>query len=272
MAGSSPAMTNLELEAATVLHLPPVIGHRGAASHAPENTLAGFRMAKSLGCVWVEFDVRLTADGEPVICHDDRLDRTAGVRGRISKLPLAAIRQLDAGSWFDRSFSGEHIPTLDEALLCCRELGLGANIEIKAGRGRGAATATVVASSLARLADSLPPILISSFLEDAVAKAAVQAPSVLRGMLWRKIPRGWQEVAARLDCATIHCGQVDLTEKTVEEVRAAGYPLLAYTVNDAARARQLFCWGITSVFSDTPDIMGEAAALGLAAARRGALS
>ena len=254
------------------LHLPPVIGHRGAAAYAPENTLAGFRMAKSLGCAWVEFDVRLTADDEPVICHDDRLDRTAGVRGRISKLPLAAIRQLDAGSWFGTSFVGEHIPTLDEALLCCRKLGLGANIEIKAGRGRGAATAAVVASFLARLADSLPPILISSFLEEAVARAAALAPSIPRGMLWRKIPRGWREVAARLGCATIHCGQVDLTEEIVEQVRAAGYPLLAYTVNDAARARQLFRWGITSVFSDAPDIMSETAARFLATARRGALS
>jgi glycerophosphoryl diester phosphodiesterase len=272
MAGTSPAMTNLALEFATILHLPPVIGHRGAAAHAPENTLAGFRMAKSLGCAWVEFDTRLTADGAPVICHDDRLDRTAGTRGRISKLPLAAIRQLDAGSWFGTSFTGEHIPTLDEALLCCRTLGLGANIEIKAERGRGAATAAAVASCLARLADRLPPVLVSSFLEDAVASIAALAPSVPRGMLWRKIPRQWRQVAAQLGCATIHCGQVDLTEKIVGEVRAAGYPLLAYTVNDAARARQLFCWGVTSVFSDTPDIMAEAAALGLVAARRGALS
>src|SRR5208282_785001 len=156
MAGSSPGMTTLELEAAGVLNLPPVIGHRGAAAYAPENTLAGFCVAKSLGCAWVEFDVRLTADDEPVICHDDRLDRTAGVRGCISKLPLAAIRQLDAGSWFGGSFTGEHIPTLDEALLCCRKLGLGVNVEIKAGRGRGASTAAVVASCLARLADSVP--------------------------------------------------------------------------------------------------------------------
>src|SRR5882724_5773943 len=55
--------------------LPPVIGHRGAAAHAPENTLAGLRVAKQLGCNWVEFDVRLTADGAPVLCHDPSLER-----------------------------------------------------------------------------------------------------------------------------------------------------------------------------------------------------
>jgi glycerophosphoryl diester phosphodiesterase len=249
-----------------------VIGHRGAAAHAPENTLAGFHVAKSFGCSWVEFDVRLAADGAPVICHDDRLDRTTNGRGRIAKLPLAAIRQFDAGSWFGVGFAGEHVPTLDEALLCCRELGLGANVEIKAERGLGPATATTVASCLERLAGRLPPILISSFLEDAVAEAAVAAPTVARGMLWRKIPRGWRETARDLGCATIHCGHTDLTEEITAEVRGAGYPLLVYTVNDATRARQLFSWGVTSVFSDAPDIIAEATAGFLAVAQRGALS
>jgi glycerophosphoryl diester phosphodiesterase len=252
------------------LNLPHVIGHRGAAAHGPENTLAGFRMAKSLGCAWVEFDVRLTADGAPVVCHDDRLARTTGAHGRISSLPSAAIGQLDAGSWFAASFAGERIPTLDAALTCCRELGLGANIEIKAERGRGPATAVAVASSLERLAGHLPPILISSFLADAVAEAAALAPSTPRGMLWRIIPRNWAKIAAQLGCATIHCGHVQLTESVSAQVRAAGYPLLAYTVNDAARARQLFGWGVASVFSDAPDIIGGATARNMAVARWGA--
>jgi len=242
-----------------LLNLPPVIGHRGAAAHAPENTLTGFRTARSLGCRWVEFDVRLTADDELVVCHDDRLDRTAGQRGRISKLPLAAIRQLDAGSWFGDAFFGERIPTLDETLLCCHELGLGTNVEIKAERGRAAATAAAVASCLDRLTDRLPPLLISSFLVDAIAEAAVRMPSVPRGMLWRKIPRNWRSTAARLGCATIHCGHVSLTEKIAATICAAGFPLLAYTVNEATRARQLFSWGITSVFSDAPDIINRVA-------------
>jgi len=256
----------------TDLALPLVIGHRGAAAHAPENTLAGFRTAKSLGCCWVEFDVRLAADGTPVICHDDQLKRTTDGRGRISKLPLAAIRQLDAGTWFSAKFAGERVPTLDEALLYCRELELGANVEIKAEHGRGPATAAAVAACCQRLIGRLPPILVSSFLEDAVAETAVRAPALTRGMLWRKIPHGWHETARRLGCATIHCGDADLTEKAAAEVRAAGYPLLVYTVNDGARARQLFSWGVTSVFSDAPDIIAEAMAGFLANAQRGALS
>lgn len=247
--------TGLRRGAPMPLNLPPVIGHRGAAAHAPENTLAGFREAKVLGCGWVEFDVRLTADPVLVVCHDDVLKRTTGARGRISRLPLEAIRRLDAGSWFSPDFTGEPVPTLDDALILCTQLGLGANVEIKAERGRGPATAAAVAAVLTRLATGLPPILISSFLADAVAEAASSMPTIPRGMLWRKLPRNWQTIAERFGCATIHCGQADLTEKAAVEVCAAGYPLLAYTVNDLERARQLYSWGVTSVFSDAPDII-----------------
>lgn len=241
-----------------VLNLPPVIGHRGAAWYAPENTLAGFRAAKALGCAWVEFDVRLTGDGALVVCHDDALARTTGARGRISKLPLAAMRELDAGSRFGPGFAGECLPTLDEALNLCREIGLGANVEIKAERGRGPATATATAASLARLGE-LPPILISSFIATAIAEAAAAMPAIPRGMLWRRLPSNWRTIAARLGCTTIHCGQTDLTKQTAAQVRSAGYPLLAYTVNEATRARQLFSWGVASVFSDAPDIIARAA-------------
>jgi glycerophosphoryl diester phosphodiesterase len=250
--------------------LPPVIGHRGVAAHAPENTLAGFRAAKMLGCAWVEFDVRLTADGALVLCHDDRLERTTDGRGRISRLTLAAIRHCDAGGWFGKTFIGERVPTLDEALACCGELGLGANIEIKAVRGRAGATAAAVAACLDRLSSPLPPILLSSFAAEAVAEAAAQAPHIPRGMLWQKVPRGWMKVAEQFDCTTVNADQAYLDQPMAEEICAAGYPLLAYTVNGPDRARQLFGWGIASVFSDAPDIIRTAAGPRVAEARQGA--
>jgi glycerophosphoryl diester phosphodiesterase len=225
-------------------------------------------VAKSLGCAWVEFDVRLSADGGLVVCHDDKLDRTTDGHGRISKMPLSTIREVDAGRWFGPGFTGERAPTLTETLILCREIGLGANVEIKAERGRGPATAAAVADCLDEV-EPQPRILISSFLSEAVGEAAVLMPSVPRGMLWRKIPHGWHRMAKGMGCATIHCGHASLTEEVADEVRAAGYPLLAYTVNDAARARQLFSWGIASVFSDAPDIILQAMADDLAAGQRG---
>jgi glycerophosphoryl diester phosphodiesterase len=232
-----------------------VIGHRGAAARAPENTLAGFRRAKELGCTAVEFDVRLTADGAPVLCHDPTVDRTTAGRGRVSKLPLASIREFDAGSRFGPAFAGERVPRLEEALLLAAELELTANIEIKAGRGRDYATAAAVAATLALLRDRIGPVLVSSFLPNAIAAMHVLAPEVPRALLFRLTPRNCAEMAARLGCAAIGADHRRLRRARVAEIRAAGYPLLAYTVNDPARARLLFGWGVTSVFSDAPDII-----------------
>src|SRR5271167_1963256 len=91
--------------------LPPVIGHRGAGGCAPENTLAGLRKAKELDCRWVEFDVRLTADGQLILLHDERLERTTDGSGKARSLPLSMIRRHDAGGWFGPSFTGERVPT-----------------------------------------------------------------------------------------------------------------------------------------------------------------
>ncbi|MBV9151941.1 MAG: glycerophosphoryl diester phosphodiesterase [Alphaproteobacteria bacterium] len=235
--------------------LPPVIGHRGAAGRAPENTLAGFRRAKALGCSWVEFDARLTGDGGLVLCHDARLDRTTTGHGRVSAHGLAAIRRHDAGGWFAAEFSGEPVPTFDEALSLAAELGLSVNVEIKADRGQGPATAAAVAAVLARVGDRQPAVLVSSFLRPALAAMRDLAPGIPRGLLLRKVPRRWRTAAVRLGCATINVDHRALNPLLAGQIRDAGYPLLAYTVNDPQRARTLFGWGVTSVFSDVPDII-----------------
>ena len=232
-----------------------VIGHRGAAARAPENTLAGFRKAKALGCTAIEFDVRLTADGAVVLCHDPDLDRTTTGHGRVSAQTLAAIRECDAGIRFDPGFAGECVPTLDEALLLAAELDLTANIEIKANRGRDYATAAAVAATLRRLQGRIGSALVSSFLPGAVAAMRELAPEVSRGLLFRIVPKNWTEPMLRLGCAVIGADHRRLRPDRVAEIRAAGYPLLAYTVNDPGRARLLFDWGITSVFSDAPDMI-----------------
>ena len=89
-------------------------------------------------------------------------------------------------------------------------------------------------------------------------------------MLWQKVPRGWMKVAEQLGCTTVNADQAYLNQSMAAEICAAGYPLLAYTVNDPDRARQLFGWGIASVFSDAPDIIRTAAGPRVAEARQGA--
>jgi glycerophosphoryl diester phosphodiesterase len=94
---------------------PLIIGHRGASAKAPENTIAAFRMALDAGADGIEFDVRLTRDGVPVVIHDNNLKRTGGSNHRVADLSLAELKDIDLGSWFDEtSFARERVPTLEE--------------------------------------------------------------------------------------------------------------------------------------------------------------
>ena len=238
------------------LALPRVIGHRGASGLAPENTPASFRKSAELGVGWVEFDVHLTADGVPVVIHDDTVDRTTDGKGKVAALSLAELKRLDAGTWFDPGARGERIPTLAEMLNLLRELALGAVVEIKPSPGAEIATAEATVTLLREhWPQTLPPPLVSSFERAALERAHLVAPGVARGFLVRSLPQNWQDEVDRLGCSAVHVSHQGLRPEHVADVSRVGLPVFAYTVNDARRARELFSWGVAAVFSDRPDLV-----------------
>ncbi len=93
-----------------------IIGHRGYAARAPENTLVSLEAALSAGARAVEFDVHVASCGTPVVIHDETLDRTTDGHGPVLRQTVEQLRTLDAGTWFDPGFAGERIPTLADAL------------------------------------------------------------------------------------------------------------------------------------------------------------
>jgi glycerophosphoryl diester phosphodiesterase len=234
--------------------LPRVVGHRGAAASAPENTLAGFARAAAVGAAWVELDVQLSADGVPVVFHDDRVDRVTDGHGRLADMPMADLRRLDAGSWFGRAFAGERVPLLAEALEAIAGHGMGVNIEIKVDEVRGPAT-TAAALAVARSAwpADRPPPLVSSFARSALATAADVAADWPRGLLVEGWPKDWREVVLTLGCVSLNANWRRLTARRVAQVKSAGLAILAYTVNHPATARRLWAWGVDAVCSDRPE-------------------
>lgn len=233
---------------------PPVIGHRGACGHAPENTLASFRKAAQLGVGWVEFDAALSSDKQIVIFHDDDLERTTGTSGRLSQTPWAKLQGLDAGSWFSSDFTDEPIPTLRQTFELLAELGLGAVIEIKPASDTGAETGRLVAEMTAReWPETLPTPILSSFDEQALTQARITAPDIPRALNVVEAPPDWLQKLQQLDCIALHSGHAGLTEKTVRDIIGAGYGMRCFTVNDTARAETLFSWGVDGVFTDFPE-------------------
>ena len=245
-----------------IITVPAVIGHRGAAGHAPENTLASLRKAAELGVRWVEFDTKLTRDGAAVLFHDHTLERTTDGRGEVAETALADLRERDAGTWFDvdspggsrGAFAGERVPTLLDAMETLARLGLGAIVEIKPSPGRAAETGRVVAGVLkSSWPATLPAPLISSFDREALAAALEAAPNIHRALNLLKIPWGWRKQVKALDCRAIHCLERKLTAKRVGAFKDEGLVVRAFTVNDRDRAETLFGWGVHGVISDYPE-------------------
>ena len=114
-------------------HPVKAIAHRGYSAGAPENTLPAFRMAKEMGFEYVECDVAFTSDGVAVLLHDNTIDRTSSGSGRIADLTYNAVRALDFGAWYDEKYAGTVIPTFEEFMVACRNLGVKPYIELKTG-------------------------------------------------------------------------------------------------------------------------------------------
>lgn len=228
-----------------------LIAHRGAGFLAPENTLAAFRKAHEIGAKWVEFDVMLSACGEAVVIHDETLDRTTNGHGRVMDYPYSILQTLDAGSWFDPSFSGEKIPTLKEVLILLRELDLGANVEIKPAEGVEEETVRKVLSELDQhWQGSHQPLLISSFSHTVLECVRKYSKTHFLGFLMHDWEPDWRKLCDELNCVTVDINHEVLDEKRVSEVKATDRLLLSYTVDDVAIARRLFDWGVDAVFSN----------------------
>ncbi len=238
--------------------LPSVIGHRGAAAAAPENTLESIQQAACQGVRWVEFDVQLTQDGQVIVFHDDDLQRTTNGQGKIWESSYAAIRKLDAGRWFAENWRGAKVPTLAEAIFLLLNLDLKANIEIKIpehfAEGHPYIEKTVF-NTISLLKEYWPkkhPLLLSSFSFPALELAYQIAPEFERGLLlWGK-PQDWQQQARAIRAKTINCADQFITKEWISEIRQMGYESAIYTINQVRRARELLEWGANSLFTDCP--------------------
>lgn len=238
--------------------LPKVIAHRGSSGKAPENTLASLHLAGQEGIKWVEIDVMLSADGIPVIFHDDYLSRTTTSDGLIHKTPLAELRTLDAGSWKDPKYKDETIPTLLEAIEVISQYGMGLNLELKPCEGLEEETTAASIDVLKKHWPKDLPLLLSSFNYFSLTSAKELWPEVARGYNVSAIPKAWRSRLELLDCSGLHIHQSFFNSAQVAEIKAAGYKVLAFTINDATLALELFKQGLDAVFSDYPQKIQQA--------------
>lgn len=237
------------------LQLPKVIAHRGMSRRAPENTLASLQKTYEYHMPWLEFDVMLTADHVPVVFHDESLERLCGINKLISNTNYSELLSYDIGSWFSKEFSEQRIPSFQSYLEHCAQFNLGINVEIKPSVGQEFATAQAVIKGLHQYWSLEKPLLVSSFSITSLAVARVLDERIPLGLLVDEWFENWFDVLKQLNCVSLHANEAILTAEKVAQIKNAGFLVLAYTVDDPARAQTLFSWGVDAVFSNVPDLI-----------------
>ena len=215
------------------------IGHRGAAGHAPENTLAALELAIKYGVDLVEFDVRRSGDGALVLLHDDSVDRTTNGEGSIEEWSLSMLRELDAGG-------GERIPLLEEALACLSGRA-GAMIELKV-RGIAADVCAKV-----QVADFHGTVIYASFFHEELLTVRNMMKNALTLALIEDAPI--HSTAFATNAQATHAGLAlnVVTPSLVQALQGQGIRVFVYTVDDPTDIARMKRLGVDGIISNFPD-------------------
>ncbi len=228
-----------------------VWAHRGASGYAPENTIPAFELALAQGAGGVEFDVQLSADGHPVVIHDESLNRTTAGHGDVAELTLAQIQQYDASDDKD-GYSGVRVPSLDETLAFLAPTGSHINIELKNSQVDypGLEQAVLALVERHQIRDRLT---ISSFNQHSLRRVRQLDATVRLGMLYTDpFYRPWKH-AKKLGVQAVHPPLYDATAKLLRKCAERSLGSAIWTVNDADDIQRMARYGANAIITDYPD-------------------
>jgi glycerophosphoryl diester phosphodiesterase len=227
-----------------------VIAHRGASGHAPENTLAAFRKAVSLGAAFIETDLQLSRDAHFVAIHDATVNRTTNGQGAVHDLTLAELRQLEAGSWFGSEFSGERIPTLEEILQFSKKNDVVFYLELKPSGSWGGEHALIGAL---RDFGEIPRAVVISFDPSMVLNLHNIEPTLMTGLLYDGQMEKPAEKAVEIGARQLIARGDLVTPSLLEQARKKDLQVVCWTINQPAHMRMLIEAGVQGIMSDYPD-------------------
>jgi len=241
------------------INFPKIIAHRGASLCFPENTLLAMQQAKVLGADWVELDVQLSKDLQPVIFHDKSLKRIAHIKSEVGKLALTQLKNIDVGSWKGAQFDRERIPMLHEMITELQQLGLSMNLELKPWYRRIEALLDAVLEVLDQSYTDLSNLpVLSSFNKTCMFKLKARNTRYPLALLFDRWHFRWRHYARLIEPVSINLNYKILNAKRVKAIKQAGFVVLAYTVNSVDDAKKLFSWGVDGIFTDDFKTMSEA--------------
>lgn len=234
------------------------IGHRGASALAPENTLPSFQLAMELGADEVELDVVPCATGEPVVMHNETVDKTTNGTGAVRDKSLAELKELDAGLWFDERFRGTKVPTLDEVFELVKGR-LTVNIEIKGESIKADGTEYVVAESIRRHG-MMDQVIVCSFNPCRLWRAKSAAPELKTALIFSPhnsihLRRAWFAPILKVD--GLHPFHSMIDSRFVDRAHQRDRWVYAWTVDDTDTMIKLVRTGVDGIVTNDPGLLKE---------------
>jgi glycerophosphoryl diester phosphodiesterase len=225
------------------------IAHRGYSAVAPENTLPAFAAAVRAGATRVEFDVRTTADGVPVVIHDRTLDRTTTGTGYVWEQPAATVLALDAGAWFAPAYAGVRVPTLAATLDLLAPADTEILLEIKSPATPEQVKVIVELIAEHHLAERT---IVQAFNPEVVSLVRDAAPGLRRGLLREGVRPDTVPLALDLGVSCCHPAvpEVLAAPSVVAELLGHGIEVAPWTANDMAQWPVLAAAGATGLITD----------------------
>ena len=237
-----------------------IIAHRGYSGKYPENTMSAFTGAVTAGADMIELDVTLTKDNIAVVIHDETLDRTTAGAGKVADYYWSEMRDLDAGSWLDKKFSGERIPLLEEVVrLVARERKIELNIEIKPeALGRiGCNSVENRVMDLVFHYQIQARVLVSSFEPEFLMRIRKSDREIRLGYLIEKTCMDWESFCKKYNCYSVNPGESLVDENLIRSAHESGLKVIPWTVNDRQRMEELADMGVDGMFTNYPELLRE---------------
>ncbi len=235
---------------------PLIIAHRGASSIAPENTMEAYRLAVEEGADSIELDVQLSADGVPVVFHDEHLGRTAEGQGPVYEKTVKDLQSLDAGSWFGKTFAHCRIPTLEEVLAWSKGR-IPLHIEVKNLPHRYPGIEEKILALLYTY-NMVEEVEIISFDHPLARRMKALCPQIMVGTCYVGNPINHTILAQQVGAQCLDPQWSAVNPQMVAEAHDSGLLVITWTVNDPDQAVALAEMGVDAITTDYPKPMIEA--------------
>ncbi len=219
--------------------------HRGASGHEPENTLAAVEKAIDLGADWIEVDV-YAVEGELIVIHDERLERTTNGAGCVTDKPLAYLRSLDAGK-------GQRIPLLREVFDCV-DRRAGINVELK-GPKTASPAVSLINEYVVKKGWNYDRFILSSVNRRELAAVRKIDSRIRIGVITDILHRQYRKFARRYAAYSVHPHMDLVHARSVEKAHLLGLKVFVYTVNRPEDIARLEAMGVDGIFTDYPELV-----------------